>query len=82
VGLVCADRLIDTTTPSGMLQQNILAAFAEYEREIIRERVKDGIARARAEGKSLGRPKVNDEKASERTLKRRRAAPKIGGSIL
>ena len=79
VGLICTDQLIDTTTPSGRLQQNILAAFAEYEREIIRERVKDGIARARAEGKPLGRPKVSDAKASERTLRRRKAAANKGG---
>lgn len=56
VGIVCVDQLIDTTTPAGRLQQNLLVAFAEYEREIIRERVNDGIARARAEGKRLGRP--------------------------
>ena len=80
VGLVCTDQLIDTTTPSGRLQQNILLAFAEYEREIIRERVKDGIARAKAEGKKLGRPPVSNEKASERTLRRWKAAANKGGS--
>jgi DNA invertase Pin-like site-specific DNA recombinase len=79
VGLVCTDQLIDTTTPSGRLQQNILVAFAEYEREIIRERVKDGIARAKSEGKKLGRPPVSDSKASERTLRRRKAAANKGG---
>jgi DNA invertase Pin-like site-specific DNA recombinase len=57
VGLVCTDQMIDTTTPAGRLQQNLLVAFAEYEREMIRERVKDGLDRARAEGKKLGRPK-------------------------
>ena len=79
VGLICTNQLIDTTTPAGRLQQNILVAFAEYEREIIRERVKDGIARARSEGKKLGRPKVDDSKASERTLRRRAAAANKGG---
>lgn len=81
VGLVCTDQLIDTTTPAGRLQQNILAAFAEYEREIIKERVLDGIARARAEGKKLGRPAVSDDKASDRTLRRRRAAAIKGGAV-
>jgi DNA invertase Pin-like site-specific DNA recombinase len=78
VGLICIDQQIDTTTPAGRLQQNILAAFAEYEREAIRERVLDGIARARSEGKKLGRPTVSDEKASERTLRRRKAEAKKG----
>jgi DNA invertase Pin-like site-specific DNA recombinase len=80
VGPIYIEQQIDTTTPAGRLQQNILAAFAEYEREAIRERVLDGIARARSEGKKLGRPTVSDEKASERTLRRRKAEAKKGGS--
>ena len=48
---------IDLSTSGGRLQFQIFGAFAEYEREIIRERTLDGLARARAEGKKLGRPK-------------------------
>ncbi len=47
---------IDLSTATGKLQFHILAAFAEFEREIIRERTMDGLARARAQGKKLGRP--------------------------
>jgi DNA invertase Pin-like site-specific DNA recombinase len=47
---------IDLTTATGRLQFNIMASFAEFEREIIRERTLDGLARAKAENKNLGRP--------------------------
>ena len=47
---------MDSTTPQGRLLRNIFASVAEYERELIRERVKAGLARARARGKRLGRP--------------------------
>lgn len=47
----------DTTSPSGMLMMQILGAFAEFEREIIRERTLAGLARARAHGRVGGRPK-------------------------
>ena len=49
---------IDCTTPAGKLQLHILAALAEFERERIRERVLAGLARARTQGRRLGRPKV------------------------
>lgn len=48
---------IDTTSASGRLFMQILGAFAEFEREIIRERTLAGLDRARAEGKKLGRPR-------------------------
>jgi DNA invertase Pin-like site-specific DNA recombinase len=47
---------IDTTTPSGNLVFGIFAALAEYERELIVERTKAGLAAARARGRSGGRP--------------------------
>ncbi len=47
----------DTTSSSGMLMMQILGAFAEFEREIIRERTIAGLDRARAKGIKLGRPK-------------------------
>jgi DNA invertase Pin-like site-specific DNA recombinase len=49
---------IDTTTPQGKLMFAIVAAFAEFEREIIRERVRSGLAAARARGKVFGRPRT------------------------
>lgn len=48
---------IDLSTPTGKLQFHILAAFADFERELIRQRTLDGLARARKQGKTLGRPK-------------------------
>ena len=47
---------IDATTPAGRLQLHVLGAIAEFERARIAERVKAGQARARAQGKKLGRP--------------------------
>lgn len=47
----------DTTSSAGMLMMQILGAFAEFEREIIRERTMAGLDRARAQGKKLGRPR-------------------------
>jgi DNA invertase Pin-like site-specific DNA recombinase len=49
---------IDATTPAGKLQLHILGAIAEFERARIAERVRAGLARARAQGKRLGRPRV------------------------
>lgn len=56
VELICTDQDIDTTTPSGKLLFTVLAGVSELELDLIRERTKDGLARARAEGKRLGRP--------------------------
>jgi DNA invertase Pin-like site-specific DNA recombinase len=56
VQLYFHQNAIDTTTPSGKLLFSVMGSFAEYERELIRERIKLGMERARKEGKSLGRP--------------------------
>ena len=56
VELVTVREGLDTTTAQGRFMRNILASFAELEGELIRERVKDGHARARAQGIKLGRP--------------------------
>ena len=48
---------VDTTTPAGKMMFTMISAFAEFEREIIRERVRAGIVKARAKGKRIGRPK-------------------------
>ena len=49
---------MDTTTPAGRAFLQIQAAFAEMERNVIRQRVKEGIAAARARGRKGGRPRV------------------------
>jgi DNA invertase Pin-like site-specific DNA recombinase len=50
---------VDTSTPNGRLVFGIFATIAEFERELIRDRVKSGIAAARSKGKKLGRPRVS-----------------------
>ena len=49
---------MDSTTPTGRLLRNIFASVAEYEREMIRERVTAGLRKAKASGKHIGRPKA------------------------
>lgn len=57
IAFVSMGESIDTTTPTGRLMLGIMGSFAEFERERIRERVYAGLARARAHGKRLGRPR-------------------------
>lgn len=52
---------IDTTTPMGKAMFQMCGVFAEFERAIIQERVRAGLVRARAQGKTLGRPKVGKQ---------------------
>ena len=52
------DAGLDSTTPAGRLFTAIIAAFAGFERDLIRERVVAGVRRAQASGKHCGRPKV------------------------
>lgn len=49
---------VDTSTPNGRLVFGIFASIAKFERELIRSRVRSGLAAARAKGKRLGRPRV------------------------
>jgi len=56
VGFVSLTEALDLTTPAGRAMAGLLAVFAEFEREIFRERVRAGLADARQNGKRLGRP--------------------------
>jgi putative DNA-invertase from lambdoid prophage Rac len=58
VGFVSLGEGIDTGTPAGRLQLHLLAAISQFERDRITERVQAGLARARAQGRRLGRPRV------------------------
>src|SRR5438477_4563763 len=65
VGFVSLTDALDLTTPTGRTMAGLLAVFAEFEREILRERVRDGLAHARQQGKRLGRPPLLPQKAAE-----------------
>ena len=56
VGFVSLTEALDLTTPAGRAMAGLLAIFAEFEREILRERTRAGLAHARESGKRLGRP--------------------------
>src|SRR5271167_2493697 len=56
VGFVSLTEALDLTTPAGRAMAGLLAIFAEFERDILRERVRAGLAHARQNGQRLGRP--------------------------
>lgn len=90
IGLLSAQEGFDTTTALGRLLLNLLASLAEFELELIRERVTAGMARAKAQGKSIGRPRRLDDAAFRRqwaqllpalqagTVSQREAARRLG----
>ena len=61
VDLFLHQQALDTGSPSGRAMFQMLGVFAEFERAIIVERVRAGLARARAEGRTLGRPRITPE---------------------
>ena len=80
----------DTSTAVGRLLLNILGSLAEFELELIRERVKAGMDRAKRQGKRIGRPRVTDKRGfktryqamlallNNREVSRRQAARQLG----
>lgn len=60
VGFVSLSEALDMTTPSGKALAGMLAVFAEFERDILRDRVRAGIAQARKAGKPHGRPNTTE----------------------
>ena len=65
VDLFLHQQGLDTSTPSGRAMFQMLGVFAEFERAMIRERVMTGLARARSEGKQLGRRPVEQSNAKK-----------------
>jgi len=61
IGFKSLTEKIDTTTPSGRLIFHLFGALAEFERDLIRERVQSGLKSARARGRNGGRPPVSEE---------------------
>jgi DNA invertase Pin-like site-specific DNA recombinase len=65
VGFVSLTEALDMTTPGGRALAGMLAVFAEFERDILRDRVKAGIAQARKEGRAHGRPPTLQKHTAE-----------------
>ena len=90
VGFQSVRERFDTSTALGRLLLNLLASLAEFELELIRERVKAGMDRARRQGRHIGRPRVTDrrgfrlrygavlERMETKDLSRRQAARELG----
>ncbi len=65
VDLFLHQQGLDTTTPGGRAMFQLMGVFAEFERAMIIERVNAGLERARAQGKTLGRPKIAADKEAK-----------------
>ena len=65
VGFVSFTEALDLTTPTGRAMAGLLSVFAEFEHEILRERIRAGIAEARLNGKHFGRPLTAAKKAGQ-----------------
>jgi DNA invertase Pin-like site-specific DNA recombinase len=83
VDLYLDQQSIDTTTPTGRLMFQITGAFAEFERSMIRQRVKLGLKRAVAQGKQLGRPPValELERKAQRALRKGNGILKVAKMV-
>ena len=71
VDLYLDQQAIDTTTPMGKLVFQVTGAFAEFERSMIRQRIRAGLKRAVAQGVKLGRPKLDS--TTERKVRKQLA---------
>jgi DNA invertase Pin-like site-specific DNA recombinase len=65
VAFMSITEQIDTSSPMGKAMFTVISAIAEFERSLISERVRSGIAKARAQGKRHGRPKISPETIKE-----------------
>ena len=68
IGFVSLQEQIDTATPLGQAMFTIISAMAQLERDVIRDRVRAGLRRARSQGRRLGRPTVQFDHAQARRL--------------
>lgn len=79
VDLIALKRNVDTTLPADRLTFQVLGAVAEFERELLRERVRSGMAQARRSGKHVGRPALR--KFHDADIERMRALRAQGKSV-
>jgi DNA invertase Pin-like site-specific DNA recombinase len=78
VGFASINEALDLTTPAGRAMAGMLAVFAEFEREILRDRVRAGIAQARQSGQPHGRPATALRHAEEAKSLYQRGVSKRG----
>lgn len=69
---------VDLTSAAGKMTMGVIAAVAEFERDLLIERTQSGLARAKAAGKALGRPSALSESAQQEILQQRRAGVSLG----
>jgi DNA invertase Pin-like site-specific DNA recombinase len=84
IDLVATQQGIDTTTPAGKLLFHMLAAVAEFERDLIVERTNDGLRVAREQGRCGGRPAVVSQDILDLALAKRgrgQSVSKIAGEL-
>ena len=65
VNLVSLKESIDTTSSTGKLVYTIMSAIAQFERDIIADRTREGLKAARARGRNGGRPKIASDKIKQ-----------------
>ena len=65
IGFVSLTEALDLTTPTGRAMAGLLSVFAEFEREILRERIRAGLVEARRKGTKLGRPTTAAKKSGQ-----------------
>ena len=65
VHLVSLKEQIDTSTPAGKLLFTLMSAIAQFERDVIAERTREGLKAARARGRVGGRPRANEQKVKQ-----------------
>jgi len=81
VDLFLLQQGLDTSTPAGRAMFQMMGVFAEFERAMIQERVRAGLARAKADGRRLGRRRVEDRKDGLQLLDAVRARRKAGQGV-
>ena len=69
---------VDLTSPAGKMTMAVISAVAEFERDLLIERTQSGLERAKAEGKSLGRPSALSQEQRDAVLERRRQGVSLG----
>jgi putative DNA-invertase from lambdoid prophage Rac len=71
---------MDLTSPAGRMTMQVVNAVAEFERDLLIERTQAGLSRAKAEGKSLGRPKSLSDEETQEVLKRLAAGESVAAT--